>query len=140
MSQLPILLVEDDPNDVFFFERAMNKASVNHPLHVARNGRDAIAYLAGDTPYRDRAKFPAPCLVVLDLNLPHVPGLEVLQWIRAYAPQKDVPVVILTSSTSQSDKQRAELLGANAYLNKPSDAEDLVELVRSLGRDWLEGG
>ena len=139
MNHLPILLVEDDPNDVFFFERAMKLAAIVHPLRVARDGGEAVAYLSGDAPYCNRALFPLPGLVVLDLNLPQRTGLEVLKWIREYAPQQNVPVVVLTSSTSQRDKQQAHSLGANAYLSKPSDPALLVELVRGLKRDWLDG-
>lgn len=138
MNHFPILLVEDDPNDVFFFERAMKMASILHPLQVACDGGQVIAYLSGDPPYCNRALFPLPGLVVLDLNLPQRTGLEVLQWIREYAPQQNVPVVVLTSSTSQRDKQQAHSLGANAYLSKPSAPDLLVELVRGIKRDWLD--
>jgi CheY-like chemotaxis protein len=138
MTHSTILLVEDDPNDVFFFERAVGLASIIHPLRVVGDGRQALAYLAGDPPYGDRDRFPPPALVVLDLNLPQRTGLEVLRWIREYGPYPDVPVVVLTSSTAHRDKQVAKSLGANAYLSKPSDPDLLVELVRGLKRDWLD--
>ena len=139
MNSDPILLVEDDENDVFFFERAIKLAPVTHPLHVARDGDEAVAYLSGAGAFCNRAQFPLPALVVLDLNLPHKPGLEVLKWIRESAPEKAVPVVVLTSSTSERDIQQAERLGANSFLNKPSHPDVLVELVRGLNRDWLTG-
>ena len=140
MNDFPILLVEDDANDVFFFERALRLAAVSHPLRVVRDGREALAYFTGDAPYCDRASCPLPVLVVLDLNLPQKTGLQVLKWIREHAPQKDVPVVILTSSTSLRDRQQADSLGATAYLIKPSEPDVLAEMVRQLKRNWLDDG
>ena len=134
MSQRPILLVEDDENDIFFFKRAMKQASVAHPLQIARDGREAINQLSDENP----SQTPFPCLVVLDLNLPHKNGLEVLRWIRSAASNPAVPVIVLTSSEAELDMREAYRLGANSYLIKPSQPEDLVEVVQVLKRYWFD--
>src|SRR5687768_9107081 len=92
-----ILLVEDDANDVFFMKRAMKLAGVVNPVQVASDGRQAIHYLGGTGEYSDRTKFPLPGLVLLDLKLPHVMGLDVLKWIRAQPELKMVVVLVFTS-------------------------------------------
>ena len=137
MSNHTILLVEDDANDVFFFQRAMEKAGLTCSLRIARDGGEAIDYLSGTGTFADRVQFPLPCMVLLDLNLPRQHGLEVLQWIRGHAPDPAVPVVVLTSSTSDRDVREAYRLGANSYLNKPSGLEELVALVRAVDVYWF---
>ena len=138
MNEHTILLVEDDKNDVFFFQRAMEKAGLTCPLRIARDGGEAIDYLSGIGTFADRVRFPLPCMVLLDLNLPRQHGLEVLQWIRGHAPDPAVPVIVLTSSTLDRDVREAYRLGANSYLSKPSGSEDLVALVRMLGAYWFQ--
>src|SRR2546421_2007732 len=93
-----ILQVEDDPNDVFFFQRAMKKAGVPNPTHVVSDGQQAIDYLQGAGKFADREQFPLPSLVLLDLKLPYVMGLEVLRWIRQQ-PGTPMVVVMLTASS-----------------------------------------
>ena len=137
MNNRTILLVEDDRNDVFFFQRAMEMAGLTCPLRIVRDGREAIDYLSGAGTFGDRVQFPLPCMVLLDLNLPRQHGLEVLQWIRGHAPDPAVPVIVLTSSTSDRDVREAYRLGANSYLNKPSGSEELVALVRALDVYWF---
>ena len=137
MSEQTILLVEDDKNDVFFFQRAMEMAGLTCPLHIARDGREAIDYLSGAGKFADRVQFPLPSLILLDLNLPRQHGLEVLRWIRGHAPDRAVPVIVLTSSTSDRDMREAYRLGVNSYLNKPSGADDLLVLVRALDMYWI---
>ncbi len=137
MNESPILLVEDDANDAFFFQRAMKEADFTHPLQVARDGTEAIDYLTGTGAFADRAQFPLPCLIVLDLNLPRQHGLEVLRWIRGRDANNTVPVVVLTSSTSERDLREAYRDGANSYLNKPSDPDELVALVSALKGYWF---
>jgi CheY-like chemotaxis protein len=136
-SNAPILLVEDDANDVFFFGRAMKHAGLECPLLVARDGCQAIAFFSGDGASRKAGQEQLPCLVVLDLNIPNKTGLEVLEWIHAHAPDPAVPVVVLTSSTSDLDMCDAYRLGANSYLNKPSQPDDLIELLRVFKFYWF---
>ncbi len=131
-----ILQVEDDANDVFFFQRAMKKAGANNPIQVVTDGQQAIDYLKGSGKYADRELFPLPSLVLLDLKLPHVMGLEVLRWIRQQ-PGPVLPVVILSASGEWADISTAYQLGANAVLMKPSEAGKLEDMVRSIKDFWL---
>src|SRR5580765_8485160 len=121
----PILQVEDDPNDVYFLQHAMTKAGVANPIHVASDGQQAIDYLKGAGKFADRDQFPLPCLVLLDLKLPHVMGLDVLKWIRQESGLSLV-VLLLTASAEEADIAAAYRLGANAFLVKPSEAHKLV--------------
>src|SRR4051794_32895735 len=93
-----LLLVEDNPDDVFFMRRALKAADVSNPLHLVVDGREAINYLEGAGQFADRSKFPLPCLVLLDLKLPHYSGHEVLRWIRERDDLKSLIVVVLTTS------------------------------------------
>ena len=131
-----ILQVEDDPNDIFFLQRAMKKAGVLNPIQVARDGQQAIDYLQGVEKFADREKFPFPCLVLLDLKLPHVMGLDVLKWIRQESGLSMV-VVVLTASADDADIASAYHLGANAFLVKPADANVLVEMAKAINEFWL---
>jgi CheY-like chemotaxis protein len=132
----PILQVEDDPNDAFFLKRAMDKAGVTNPINVATDGQQAIDYLKGAGKYSDRELFPLPCLVLLDLKLPYVMGLEVLTWIRSHALESLV-VVILTASADATDVATAYRLGANAFLIKPSEASKLESIAKAIKDFWL---
>ena len=131
-----ILQVEDDSNDVFFFQRAMKKAGVPNPIQVARDGQDAIDYLQGAGKFADRTQFPLPGLVLLDLKLPYVMGIEVLRWIRQQ-PGTPIIVVVLTASGGDEDVATAYRLGANGFLVKPSEADKLDDMVKAIGDFWL---
>jgi CheY-like chemotaxis protein len=131
-----ILQVEDDPNDVFFLQHAMTKAGVANPIQVAIDGQQAIDYLKGAGKFADRELFPLPCLVLLDLKLPHVMGLEVLRWIRSQ-PLDHLVVIILSASGEAVDIAMAYRLGVNAFLTKPSEASELERLVIAIRDFWL---
>ena len=135
--QQSILAVEDNDDDWFFLKRALAKAGVTEGLHCASTGQMAIDYFEGRGRFADRKQYPLPCLVLLDLKLPEVPGLEVLKWIRAHAAYRAVPVVILTSSTQEVDIDAAYQYGVNSYLVKPPNIEALVELARSVTAYWI---
>jgi CheY-like chemotaxis protein len=124
-----ILIVEDDANDVLFLQRALTKAGVRQSLRVARDGQEAVHYLAGDGPYRDREQFPLPCLVILDLKMPRKNGIEVLEWLRDRDDLKDMPVVMVTSSNEEGDKAQALRHGVEAYRVKPVSSEELLKLA-----------
>jgi CheY-like chemotaxis protein len=127
-----ILLVEDDENDVFFLKRALQKARLSLPMHVATNGREALDYLQAVGKYSDRAVYPIPSLIFLDLKLPFVHGFEVLAWIRQQPSLNHIPVAVLTSSPEQCDREKAQSLGAKAFLVKPPNPEMLLQLFQSL--------
>jgi len=126
------LLAEDNVDDVFFFQRAMQKAKLSFPIHVVENGLKAIEYLQGTGDYQDRARHPMPALVLMDLKLPFASGFEVLAWIRQQLSLARLPVVILTSSPEQRDREMAVKLGASGYLVKPPTPDMLRELFASI--------
>jgi CheY-like chemotaxis protein len=130
--------VEDEVNDVFFMKHAFKAVEILHPLQVAQNGRKAIEYLSGKGQYADRNAFPMPGLVLLDLNLPYVMGLDVLKWVRSQPALKALVVIILSSSQLRPDVEKAYQLGANAYLVKPSTPPELRDLAVAIKKFWLE--
>jgi CheY-like chemotaxis protein len=124
-----ILLVEDDPNDVLLIQRAFRKARLGNPIHVVRDGEEAIEYLSGVGAYSDERSHPLPELMLLDMHLPKKSGVEVLAWLRGVEILKRLPVVVLTASREQEDINRAFDSGANAYLVKPGTFDDLLESI-----------
>ncbi|MBW4462184.1 MAG: response regulator [Nodosilinea sp. WJT8-NPBG4] len=124
----PILLVEDNPDDERLTLRALRRSNLTNAILVARNGEEALRQVFGST--------PLPCLVLLDLKLPKVNGLEVLQQIRASARTRLLPVVILTSSSEDRDIIESYSLGANSYVRKPVNIDEFTEAVRQLGLYW----
>jgi CheY-like chemotaxis protein len=138
-STTPILLVEDDENDVFFMEHALKESGLPNQLMVVRNGRDAIHYLAGEGIYADRERFPRVGLVLLDLSLPFVGGMDVLSWLQQQPFAGELVVVVLTASTNPSDIEKAVALGAAEYQVKPSNGLQLVPLLREVAARWLAG-
>jgi CheY-like chemotaxis protein len=138
MNESPILLVEDDVNDVFFFQHAMKKASVTNAVQVVLDGQDAINYLSGEGEFIDREKYPLPCVIVLDLNMPRKNGFEVLEWMQKTPPMNLLPAIILSSSQADKDQQKARELGARAYYVKPSNPAKLAELVKLMTPIFLE--
>jgi CheY-like chemotaxis protein len=137
MSNRTILLVEDNPDDVTLTLRALKKNNVTNEVVVATDGVEALDYLFGTGTHAGRDVADMPDLVLLDLKLPRVGGLEVLQKIRADARTKLLPVVILTSSTEEKDLIEGYSLGANSYVRKPVDFVEFVEATRELGLYWL---
>lgn len=132
-----VLLVEDDPNDVLLMQRAFRRAKVTNPVQVVGDGEDAVLYLSGQAPYKDRTRYPLPALILLDLKLPRKSGLEVLEWLRKQAGLKRLPVVVLTSSKESTDISRAYDLGVNSYLVKPVSFDTLLDMVETLNVYWL---
>jgi CheY-like chemotaxis protein len=137
MSTPPIiLLVDDDENDLIFFERAVRKVGFAWTIAAVRNGREAMEYLSGSGAYVDRETHPAPTHVILDLKLPEISGLEVLQWIRSQPSLRSLPVIIMSSSQQSSDMERAKALGVDAYEVKPVEFHALVSMICSIAERW----
>jgi len=132
-----ILLVEDEPNDAFFFEHCLREAGIVNRLRVVRDGLAALDYLKGIGQFADRETHPLPCLVVLDLKLPRATGFEVLEQMRLEPGLRRMIVLVLTSSSSDRDIVKCYDLGANAYLVKPSDSRQLTVMVQTLKDFWL---
>jgi CheY-like chemotaxis protein len=133
-----ILVVEDNPTDVMLIRRAFAKAKVGNPLQVVGHGDAAVDYLAGRGEYADRAQFPLPALILLDLKLPRRSGLEVLDWLRDQDVLRRIPAVVLTSSSQSRDVNRAYDLGANSYLVKPVEFDDLREMLSKINIYWID--
>lgn len=132
-----ILLVEDREDDVFLVLRSFKRAGLSNPIQTVRSGQDAVAYLKGEDRFANRAEFPLPDLVLLDLKLPGMDGFDVLRWIRMDSAISALPVVVLSSSDSIRDINLAYSLGANSFLVKPTDFNHYVELGSFIYDYWL---
>ena len=132
VGQRVILLVEDNEDDVFFMRRALQKAGVDLPLQIVMDGQQALDYLEGKEAYGDRTRFPIPRLMFLDLKLPYVHGFGVLTWLHSHTSLQSIPVIVLTSSPEERDRQKAHELGAKAYLVKPPTREMIQEAMQFL--------
>ncbi len=132
-----ILQVEDEESDIFLLKFLFNQAGIDTPLQAVTDGQMAIEYLAGAGAYANREIYPAPLLVLLDLKLPKVSGLELLAWIRQQPTLKHLVVIVFSSSVHPRDLERAYELGANSYIEKPSDMEHTAELIRFFKGWWL---
>jgi len=134
---LPILLTEDDENDVLLFRRALRICALPNPLEVAEDGEVAMAYLGGDGVYADRREHPLPALIVTDLKMPKQSGFELIGWVRSQTELKDTPIIVLSSSGEPGDMDRAYELGASFYFVKPGKFDECVTLVKALAH-WLK--
>src|SRR5215470_3450519 len=137
MNRPTILYVEDDSNDVLLFKHAIERVGAICNLQVFTDSEEATGYLKGAGGFSDRARFPMPDVVLLDLKMPRINGFEFLAWMRENEHWRCLPVVVLSSSNHAADMRRAYALGANSYLVKPIDFVALVELVKSLHQYWL---
>ncbi|PWU11623.1 MAG: two-component system response regulator [Verrucomicrobia bacterium] len=130
-----ILLAEDDDNDVFLMRAALERAEVVAELVVARDGQEAVEYLSGPN---GNGHSPSKLrLMLLDLKMPRMDGFDVLSWIHNHPELSDLPVVVLSSSSQESDMSKARTLGARDYQVKPADFHELVRLVKELHARWL---
>ena len=132
-----ILLVEDDENDVLVMKMALEKVGLTCPIRMARDGREAQDYLSGSGIFADRHEYPLPYLILLDLKLPRVMGLEVLKWVRERPEFDSTIVLILSSSSMPEDVQGAYRLHANGYLVKPYTLENLQLMTQAIKEFWF---
>jgi len=132
-----ILLVEDNLDDVEITLRAFRKVRVANTVHVVRDGQEALDFLFREGDHGDRADAPQPDVILLDLNLPKVNGLEVLDKIRASDGLSTIPVIVLTVSERQEDVDKSYKLGANTFITKPVDFEKFVHAMEVLGEYWM---
>jgi two-component system, response regulator len=137
MAENVILLVEDNPDDEALTLRALKKNNIVNEVVVARDGNEALDYMFARGSYSGRDATILPQVVLLDLKLPKIDGLEVLRQLRADTRTKLTPVVILTSSNEEQDRFKGYDLGANSYVRKPVDFNKFIEAVRQLGLYWL---
>jgi CheY-like chemotaxis protein len=132
-----ILLVDDNDDDAFFIEKAFKTMGATSHIFRCIDGRETQKYLAGEAPFSNRGFYPLPDLILLDLKIPHLSGLEVLAWIRSHPALRTLIVVVLSSSSQQRDIDQAYSLQANCFLTKPSSLNDTVEMARAMHRCWL---
>jgi CheY-like chemotaxis protein len=134
MPSVPsILLAEDNPDDVLLLKRAFERVHFANPLHVVKDGAEAIAYLSGEGKFADRNRYPLPFILLLDLGMPRRSGFDVLQWVRQRPEFNSMEIAVLTSSKESTDVVKAFECGAASYLVKSADFEDLFDLVKRLG-------
>ena len=124
-----VLNVDDNLDDVLLLKRACHKADAKFAMHFVEDGEFAIEYMTGCAPYDDRGKHPIPTLILLDLNIPRKTGFEVLEWLKANAEFRKIPVAIFSSSTNTDDIRGAMSRGADCYLEKPLDYQKLIVLM-----------
>ncbi len=136
-DEIEILLVEDNPDDAEIALRALAKHKIANRIVHVRDGKEALDFLRADGAYSDRNRSPKPKLVLLDLKLPRIGGLEVLKAVKGDPELKVIPVVILTSSSEERDLVQSYRLGANSYLVKPVDFDKFGEAMREVGLYWL---
>ena len=136
-DQAVILLAEDREDDIHLVRRAFKMAFLTNPLQVVRDGEECIAYLSGTGKYSNRAEYPLPDLLLLDLKMPRVDGFEVLAWLQQHPSLSSLRVIVVTSSESIRDVNRAYQLGANSFLVKPSDFLNYIEMSKFLSGFWL---
>ncbi|MGI9103506.1 MAG: response regulator [Terriglobales bacterium] len=136
-SPVEILLVEDDPRDVELTQHALIKENLCNRICVVGDGEEALDFLFGRNAYRDRQSGPNPYLVLLDLKLPKVDGLEVLREMKNHPRTRTIPVVVLTSSREQKDLVDSYRLGVNSYIQKPVDFPQFQAAVKEIGMYWL---
>jgi two-component system response regulator len=137
MNSKVILLIEDNPSDIGLTERALAKNNINNKLVVAQDGQEGLDYLFSQGSYGGNGETALPVLVLLDLKLPKLDGLEVLRQVRANPRTHRIPVVILTSSREEQDIAAGYDLGVNSYIRKPVDFHQFAEVIRQLGLYWL---
>ncbi len=133
-----ILVAEDREDDVLLIRQAFARAHIPNPLFVVRDGEEVISYLEGQGKYSNRAEYPLPDLLLLDLKMPRVNGFEVIAWVRSQPSLAALRILVLTSSDEIRDVNQAYHLGANSFLVKPHDFDDFIELSRIMEEFWLK--
>lgn len=131
-----ILIVEDEESDVEFLQRAFAKAGIPNPLRAVHNGEEAIAYLRGEGKFADRKAFPFPRVIITDLKMPQMDGLQFLRWLQDNPDFRVVPTIVFTSSTAQSDVNEAFNRGASAYIVKPVEFKELERIAKTIADYW----
>jgi len=133
-----ILIIDDDPADQFLMQEAMQTANLQYSLRLVSDGDEALEYLYKRGRYEDRAKAPRPDLILLDLNMPRFNGRQVARAIKSDPNLKNIPIVVLTTSASDTDVQELYSIGVNSYVQKPSNFDEFTNALRDLSHYWLE--
>lgn len=133
----PLLIAEDDSDDVDLLRRVLLQTGTCNPVHVVQDGEEAIDYLSGKGKFADRNVFPLPRLMILDINMPRRSGLEVLEWLQTNLPGQTVPALVLTSSNAPKDIEQAFRWGAHGYFVKPMTLEELQTMFQRIHDYWI---
>jgi CheY-like chemotaxis protein len=136
-NQQTVLVAEDEESDAMIFRLAFQRAGLTNPLVIVGDGQEAVDYLSAKGAYAGRAAHPLPALVVLDLKMPRMNGIDVLTWLSAQSEFNDLPAVILSSSPDQTDIRRAKAAGARDYFVKPHGIRDLIRIIEDMRARWL---
>ena len=136
-SYPPILAAEDEETDALLLEIALSATGLRNPLVLVRDGQIVLDYLCGKPPYQDRLLHPLPGLLLLDLKMPRMNGFDVMAWLLQRPEFQQLPVVVLSSSTNESDMRKATELGARDYLVKPNNFRDLTKMLQHVAARWL---
>lgn len=131
-----VLMAEDDEHDIIATKRAWKAGQMANPLHIVSNGEECLEYLERRGAYSDPSSSPRPGILLLDINMPRMDGLETLQRIRANEQLRSLPVVMLTTSKAEEDRMRSYELGANAYIVKPIGFDNFAEAIRTINLFW----
>ena len=132
-----ILAAEDEPSDAMILELAFQRAKLPHRLIIVRDGQEAVDYLSGQGRYSDRSAHPLPALLILDLKMPRMNGFDVLAWLVTQPEFHELPAVVLSSSSDDSDMSKARKLGAREYFVKPYSLDKLIEALQQMHARWL---
>lgn len=135
-SNYTILLVEDDENDATLVQLAFKKNNILNPVQWVKDGLEAVAYLNGEGAYADRQVYPFPEVLIVDLKMPRMSGLELLTWIRDHPNYRVIPTIIMTASRLDADIEKAYTLGANTYMVKPATLDELAKMVKLAHDYW----
>ncbi len=136
-NAFPILIVEDSKDDYFLLSHALAKNGIQNPVHWAKDGVEAIEYLRGQGIYADRNRYPIPKVLIVDLKMPRLGGLELLEWIKDQPQLRLLPVLVMSSSNQPQDVSGAYSLGASTFFMKPSTFDDLQKLTRTIHEYWV---
>lgn len=132
----PILIAEDDENDVIILERALRQAGFTNPFHVCRDGTEVVAYFRREGEFGDHARFPFPRLLITDLKMPRMDGIQVLKWLYEHPECNVIPRIVFSASQQTSDIQEAYKWGANSYLVKPGSYQHLTQMLKVFFEYW----
>jgi CheY-like chemotaxis protein len=135
-EHFPILIAEDDENDSIILERVLRRVGFKNPFHFCRDGTEVIGYLRAEPPYVDRIAFPFPRILITDLKMPKMGGLEILRWLHSHPECNVIPKVVLTASRQESDVHEAYKWGVNSYIVKPGGYEQLTQIMRVFFEYW----
>ena len=134
---IPILLAEDDPDDIEITHRAFKKGNISNPLYIVRDGEEALEFLRNEGRYTDKKLAPRPGLILLDLNMPRVDGREVLKIVKNDSSLRRIPIIVMTTSKHEKDVLCSYDYGANTYITKPLNFNDFIEALQIVGKYWL---